>query len=376
MKRRDFLAACVAAGLSRADEVVRFADYESEFEIEAQSDHPRIRCFDWRGLRGPRVEAANFFVFHQTRTVENIESSDWRLDIGGFVSKPATLTYSELLRRPQVHLAAAIECSGNSAHPRLMNGLVSSAAWRGAALGPLLRDCGVLPAAREVVFFGMDSETERKWPARDRELKVPHARSLFVPDALDGGAVLATEMNGKPLSAEHGFPVRLVVPGWYGMTQIKWLRRIVVLDRRYEGRHMARNYHGIHQPPDSAAPATPLETSISRMRLKSVTALVTTREAGYRIYGAAWSGEAPVESVEVRIDDGPWRKAVIEPPGSRWEWLLWRIDWPDAAAGAHTIVSRAIDTAGGVQPTPEEWRRRFASSREDNSQWTRRIVLG
>jgi DMSO/TMAO reductase YedYZ molybdopterin-dependent catalytic subunit len=366
LPRRDFVAALLAAGVARGEDVVPFADYGPEFEVDAQSDSPRVRVFDWRKLGN----APDFFVFHQTKTVDRVNVDQWRLHIGGSVRKPLTVTYADLRRRPQMEVGAAIECSGNSGHPRLMNGLVSSARWRGPALAPLLQDCGVLPEAREVVFFGLDTESERKWAARDREFTVPHGRSLFVQDALESGALLALDMNGNPLAAEHGFPARLVVPGWYGMAQVKWLSRFLVLDRRYEGRHMARNYHSIRE-----TDGLPLETSISRMRLKSVAALVTRRNGAYRIHGAAWAGDPAVSKVEVRVDGGAWREAALEPPSSRWEWRLWSFDWRDAGAGKHTIVSRAVDAGGNIQPTPEEWRRHFASSREDNSQWPRPIVL-
>jgi DMSO/TMAO reductase YedYZ molybdopterin-dependent catalytic subunit len=366
--RRDFVAALLAAGIARAEDIVPFADYGSEFEVDAQSDNPRVRMFDWRRLRDG---APGFFVFHQTKTVDRVNLDGWQLHIGGSVGKPLALAYADLRRRPQIEVGAAIECSGNSGHPSLMNGLVGSARWRGPALAPLLRECGVLPEAREVVFFGLDTESERKWPARDREFTVPHGRSLFVQDALETNALLALDMNGRPLAAEHGFPARLVVPGWYGMTQVKWLSRIVVLDRRYEGRHMARNYHSI-----SETDGLPLETSISRMRLKSVVALVTRGNGSYRVHGAVWSGTEAVSKVEVRIGGGAWREAALEAPSSRWEWRLWSFDWLDAGAGEHTIVSRAVGTRGSIQPSSEEWRRQFASSREDNSQWPRRVVLG
>lgn len=356
----------------RADEAIDFADYTAEFQVETRDANPRVRCFDWRRLQGARTDAREFFLFHQTKTVERVDIDSWRLHISGCVRKPLTLTFADLLRRQSTQEEVTIECSGNSGHPGLMNGLVSSAVWRGPALGPLLRDCGVLPQAREVVFFGMDGEREKKWAAREQEMYMPHGRSLFAQDALDGNALVAIQMNGRPLLPEHGFPARLIVPGWYGMTQVKWLNRIVVLDRRYEGRHMARNYHSIHAP---EGPAIRMETSITRMRLKSVVARVTRLDGAYRIHGAAWPGEDKLRKVQVRIDDEDWRDAELDLSSSRFAWSLWSIAWPTPAPGSHRIVSRAIDSRGQVQPEPDEWRRRFSSSREDNSQWTRTVVL-
>jgi DMSO/TMAO reductase YedYZ molybdopterin-dependent catalytic subunit len=174
-------------------------------------------------------------------------------------------------------------------------------------------------------------------------------------------------LNGRPLAPEHGYPLRLIVPGWYGMTQIKWLNRIVVLDRRYEGRHMARNYHSVRVTDDLV-----LETSISRNRLKSVVARVEANvRGGYEVYGAAWGGSKPIEKVEVGIDGSAVREAAFIRRSSPEAWSLWKLDWPDAAPGAHTLFSRAIDGAGRAQPNRSE----FVSAREDNTQWTRRVLI-
>lgn len=365
VRRRDLITGFAVAQLAHGASA-QFADYTSDFEVDAQDAEPRVRCFDLRRLVSSRTPADEFFLFHQTKTVSAVDVGTWRLTVTGAVARPITLTYADLLRRPSLEIEATIECSGNSGHSRLMNGLVSNAAWRGPALAPLLRECGVLPEAREVVFFGMDGESERKWAAREQEMYSPHGRSLFVQDALDGNILLATQMNGAPLPPDSGFPVRLVVPGWYGMTQVKWLNRILVLDRRYEGRHMARNYHSIHRG---------LETSIARARLKSVLARIETFDSTVRLHGAAWSGEEPVTGVDVRIDDGPWRPARLQSADSRWAWRLWSLDWAHPPRRSHRIVCRAQDSRGRVQPDPEEWRGDFRSSREDNSQWTRTVVI-
>jgi DMSO/TMAO reductase YedYZ molybdopterin-dependent catalytic subunit len=249
-----------------------------------------------------------------------------------------------------------------------MNGLVSNGVWTGPLLAPLLRDCGVLPEAREVVFFGADTERERKWPAGDREYSAPHGRSIFVQDALAEGPILATQLNGKPLPPDHGYPLRLVMPGWYGMTQVKWLNRILVLDRRYEGRHMARNYHSIHTGGDGLV----LETSISRNRLKSVVARVEGTALRCRISGGAWGGASGIDRVELQIDQQPWRRAPIYRKGDPHAWSLWEFEWTGAAPGKHTVTSRAVDAQGLVQPE----RSMFVSAREDNAQWTRTFAVG
>lgn len=368
------------------EELVPFNDYGPQFAIDAQADNPRIRCFDLRRLTSWTTPSGDFFEFHQTQTVR-ADSGGWRLRIGGLVRRPAEFSLQDLLNLAgRRDLAVTIECSGNSGDPRLMNGLVSNAVWTGVSLAAILKECGVEPEAREVVFLGMDSEQEKKWEAGNATYLSPHGRSLYVQDAQSPENLLAFGMNGKPLPPEHGFPLRLVMPGWYGMAQVKWLTRIEVIDRRYEGRHMARNYQSLRavKAPDGTLW---LDTSISRNNLKSVIARVTRRRAGarfeYQVAGAAWGGPAKIESVEVQVDAEPWRPARIDQTNAQTNaqanagsaWSLWSLDWSPAAPGPHVLVSRAVNARGEIQPTRAELRNRVISNREDNSQWPRSVVI-
>lgn len=376
--RRGFLAAgagfpLAALALPPDEELVPFNDYGPEFQVEAQADHPRVKCFDLRRLTTLVTPADEFFAFHQTETVR-AEAAGWRLRVGGLVKRPVELTLADLQHRPGRDVAAAIECSGNSGDARLMNGLVSNGVWTGVSLAALLNECGVLPEAREVVFLGMDAEEEPKFEAGNAPYLSPHGRSLFVQDALSPGPLLAFAMNGRPLPPEHGFPLRLVMPGWYGMAQVKWLTRIQVIDRRYEGRQMARNYQSLHAV-ESPQGAIWLDTSISRNNLKSVIARVTRRGSQYRIAGAAWGGEARIESVAVQVDGGPWQPAAIDQRSGDAAWVLWSAPWNQPSPGLHILVSRATNARGDVQPTREELRRQLASNREDNSQWARTLII-
>ena len=227
-----------------------------------------------------------------------------RLEISGSVARPRTLTFADLAGYSAKEVPATIECSGNSKQPQLMNGLVSNGMWTGPQLGPLLRDCGVLAEAREVVFFGADLESERKWPAADRTFDVPHGRSIFIQDALNSGAILALQLNGRALPVEHGFPLRLVLPGWYGMAQVKWLSR-----DRGSRRQVRRPQHGTQLPFDThSARQSRTGNFDGRNRLKSVVANVTGAALSS---GAAWGGPNPIERVEVRIDNQPWREAAF-----------------------------------------------------------------
>lgn len=367
LTRREVLGSLVLPPVIRAADFVRFGDYGPDFRLDVQKTGPRVKLFDLRNLGSWTTPAEEFFTFHQTQpAVMNLD--DWKLEITGAVAKPRILTYSELAGFPARRVPATIECAGNTKHQRIMNGLVSNAVWTGVELAPLLQSCGVLPEAREVVFFGSDVERERKWPVGDRELAADHGRSIFIQDALEGGAILAMQMNSALLPLEHGYPVRLIFPGWYGVAQVKWLRRIVVLDRRYEGRHMARNYHSIRNGVDGLV----METSIGRNRLKSVIARVERIGRVCRLSGAAWGGSAAVDRVEIRVNGESWRPAVITRKGGPHGWSLWNFDWNNPVSGTHSVVSRAIDTSGAIQPEGST----FLSSREEDSQWRRTIVIG
>jgi DMSO/TMAO reductase YedYZ molybdopterin-dependent catalytic subunit len=259
-----------------------------------------------------------------------------------------------------------------------MNGLVSTAVWSGVGLADVLKECSVLPEAREAVFLGMDVEEDKKWEAGNASYLSPHGWSLYMQDALAPDNLLAFAINGAPLPPEHGFPLRLVMPGWYGMSQIKWLTRIEVVDRPYEGRHMARNYQSLRAV-KSPEGALWLDSSISRNNLKSVIARVTRRAIGerleYKIAGAAWGGQARIAAVEMQIDGGAWARVSIDQRAGDAAWVLWSAPWREPAAGEHVLISRAINARGDIQPTRDEMRAKLVSNREDSSQWPRTIII-
>jgi DMSO/TMAO reductase YedYZ molybdopterin-dependent catalytic subunit len=362
-------AALWAAAANETD--VPFDD-ERDFVAEAQPANPRVRNFDWRRSGSPRVAASDFFVFHQTTTPE-IDLGKWRLHVGGLLSRPRMFGMAELLASgfTPLDFDVTFECAGNMPRKDSLNGQVGNARWSGISLSDVLRSCGLRSEAREVVFFGADEARDATGATAG-----PHGRSVFVQDTVRDDAILATHMNGELLTPDHGFPLRLILPGWYGMAQIKWLMRIEVLDRRYEGLHMSRNYHTLHALPEAVSGPLFLPTSITRMRLKSVVARVTRHPVeGYRILGAAWGGSRPIEKIEVRVDDAPWQTAsIVERRGSH-GWVLWSHPWKNAGAGDHTLTSRAIDADGNTQPTVAEWSRQIRTAREHNAQWQRRLKL-
>ncbi len=164
---------------------------------------------------------------------------------------------------------------------------------------------------------------------------------MSLADAMNPNNLLCYEMNGAPLPHANGFPLRLIAPGWYGIANVKWLKRIEVRDTRFMGRFMARDYVTIREEEQDGT-AVWTETSVGRSLLKSAPAKVTQNEGRYRIIGAAWG--APVDQVEVQIDGGPWRPADIDgSEEAEFAWKIWSLDWEDAAPGEHSITSRAID---------------------------------
>jgi DMSO/TMAO reductase YedYZ molybdopterin-dependent catalytic subunit len=200
------------------------------------------------------------------------------------------------------------------------------------------------------------------------------ARSMSVEDARNPNYILAYEMNGEPLPEKNGFPLRLIVPGWYGVANVKWLQRIELSDRRLQSQFMARDYVTVREVEQDGETVW-TETGVRHMRLKSAPARVTKAEDAYRITGAAWG--APIAKVEVQIDDGPWQGATLDTSEqAEFAWTIWSYDWPNPSPGEHTVTSRATDTAGHVQPSMEDpliaGKTTFY---ESNGQITRRVMI-
>jgi DMSO/TMAO reductase YedYZ molybdopterin-dependent catalytic subunit len=291
-----------------------------------------------------------------------VDAGSWTLEVGGLVERPLTLTLDDLRVRPAVELAVTMECAGNgrakldprpsTSQPWLVEA-VGTARWRGIPLRTLLDEAGVGDGAVEVLFTGLDRGLEGG-------VEQPYQRALTLAEARRDEVLLACDMNGAPLPPQHGFPLRLVVPGWYGMTSVKWLARIDLVDQPFDGYQQAHAYR-LRQTEDE--PGEPL----SRMAPRSL--LVPpgvpdffTRErelpAGpVLVEGRAWSGRAEIEGVDVSVDDGEtWHAAELDADElqSPWAWRRWIFSW-DASPGRHLIGSRARDTAGNVQPLEQPW---------------------
>src|SRR5438034_6320 len=228
--------------------------------------------------------------------VPAIDEKSWRLEIAGLVAKPLTLTLAELKALPRQEVTSTIECAGNNGLPFLTSA-VGNARWAGASLAEILKSVQVKPGTSEVVFFGADQGEEvlRKGTPLELKFNGNFARSMSLADAMNSANLVCYEMNGAALPAQNGFPARLIVPGWFGVANVKWLRRIELRDTRFEGRFMGRDYVTVREERRDGETLV-VEKSVGRVLLKSAPIRVTQRDGLYRISGMAW-GAAPVASV-------------------------------------------------------------------------------
>ncbi len=349
---------------SDAEELIPFLD--------AQPIDPKKPMLKWDELTEWVTPTDHFFDVSHYGTAK-VAADDWKLRIDGLVANPVALSLDELKARPRKEVTATLECSGNGAAASFM-GAIGNARWAGTPLAPLLKEAGPMADAVQVVFWGADTGKEKVH--KDMEFEANFARSLSMPEALRDDILLAYEMNGQPLSAGHGFPLRLIVPGWYGIAWVKWLARIEMVDRPFQNRFMARDYVTLRGE-ERDGRIVYKETSVGPMNVKSLVARVTRRPDGLvRVMGAAWTN-GTIKRVEVKVDDGDWVPARlddrhIEP----FCWQFWSFDWKDAKPGEHTVVSRAIDEKGRVQPAADDPAIKLKKTYwEANAQYPRRVKL-
>lgn len=386
--RRDVLrmgGASVAAGLALfADPSFAFPAQGDQEELVPFLDTPRTppNRLDWETLEEWLTPADQVFNV-QHYGIPEFDTENYQLEIAGLVDKPRTLTLEELKSLPQQEQLMTLECSGNGASAGFMNAIYNSR-WKGTPLKPLLEQAGIQQGATEVVFFGHDTkeETLREGTSRELKVEVPFGRSLSLDDALALPLLLAYERNGEPIEHRNGAPVRLIVPGWYGIANVKWLRRIEVRDRRYMGRYMARDYVTVRGERQDGEVVF-VESSVGPMNLKSIIARVTQLpatdgKASLKAYGAVWHNDSRrIKGVEVQLDDGEWQPATLaEEPRAQHSWIFFHIDLGKVPAGKHTLVSRAIDDEGNIQPSAEDDEIALKKTYwEAYQQWPRQIEL-
>jgi sulfane dehydrogenase subunit SoxC len=294
--------------------------------------------------------------------IPDLDRSRWRLRVDGAVRRPVELRLDDLRRRPRVSATVTLECAGNGRallEPRpisqpWLTDAVGTAAWTGAALAPLLAEAGVAAGAVEVAFTGADHGIERG-------VEQDYARALPLAEAMRPDTLLAYEMNGMPLPPQHGWPLRLVVPGWYGMAQVKWLTRITVLDAPFTGFQNAQAYRLKQEAEDPGEPVTRIMPRALMIPPGYPDFMSRTRfvPAGrHLVHGRAWSGWAPVSRVEVSADGGlSWQDAALGPAAGPHAWRGWQWTWDAAEPGECDLIARASDESGRVQPTVAPWNR-------------------
>lgn len=336
--------------------------------------------------RGPALPGATHFL--DTRQIDSFYSdnqdfyvvqhygqptldvTNYKLSITGLVDNPREYTLADLRAKGMFQIDAGFECGGNRPD-NLYQGLIGNAQWRGVRLRDILQEAGIQPEGKEIVFFGGDQGTEN---IRETDVEQSFARSLPLEDALREENMLALEMNGEPLPQFHGRPLRLLVPGFYGVANVKWLTQIHVQDRRYMGRFMGRDYVTLKKEMIGNQERW-VENSVTRIQLKSSVVRVTKLGAQHKITGFALNDGTPLRSVEVKIDNGPWQEATIDPQSSKYSWKLFSLMWDNAAPGEHTIVSRVTDINGHVQPTAEQMPEKI-SRWENYQQFPRTVRIG
>ena len=354
--------------LAQGEELVKFTDYPEGWTTDRG---PERRRYDIRRIDGPITPTEEFFTT-QHHGHPQIDGASFRLKVSGLVDRPKELSLDELRGFGETDLVAGFECSGNRASG--MQGSVSNARWTGVPVRDILNHVGVKDSAREVVFFGADSGTEEvEFRGRKYEVDQQYGRSISIERAMSPEPFVATGMNGGPLTVHQGFPLRIIMPGWYGAPNLKWLANIHVQRDPYLGKYQARWYRTLRGQMIGGEMKW-VEAAITHMRVKSVVARVSRKGDTVKVLGFVLNDGTPIRSVEVKIDDGVWQKASIDSGQSKYAWKLFTYEWKGASPGEHTIVSRATDVNGNVQPTREELRIK-KTRLEDNSQHPRTVMI-
>ena len=306
-----------------------------------------------------------------------VDPHNWALTIGGHVRHALRLNLEELRARPSTTIAVTLECAGNGrarlsprplSQPWLVEA-VGTAEWTGTSLRALLDEAEPLGNTGDVVFTGLDRGIQGG-------IEQQYERSLPVAECHRDEILIAYAMNGQPLPPQHGFPVRLVVPGWYGMAHVKWLRAITVLDDSFAGYQQAAAYHFRLSDDEPGVPVTRIlpralmvppgiPDFMSRVRFLGLAQHILT--------GRAWSGCASITKVEVSVDGGlTWTEATLGDSVSPYSWRSWSYVWDATNPGEYELCVRATDGAGNVQPATQNWNREGV---QNNSVQRVRVVV-
>ena len=354
--------------LAQGETVVPFTDLPENVRWETPPDR---RLLDVRTIDGPFTPKDKFATTQHYGHPE-VDPATFKLKVSGLVDRPKSISLDELKKMGSTDLVAGFECSGNRGP---LQGLCGNGRWTGVPLKTVLDAAGVKAATREFVFFGAD-HGEEEVECRTQKYKVDYqfGRSLNREQALSGRPFLAWALNGEPLTRHQGSPLRLIVPGWYGVSNVKWLAQIHLQEETYLGKYQARWYRTFRGEMIDGEMRWN-ETAISHMQLKSFVARVTRNGSAHKVTGVVLNDGTPIKSVEVKVDEGPWQAATMDPSTKeKYGWKLFTYTWNGATPGAHTIVSRVTDVTGKVQPTEQELESK-KSFLEQNSQAPRKVMI-
>jgi DMSO/TMAO reductase YedYZ molybdopterin-dependent catalytic subunit len=354
--------------LAQSEALVPFTDMPDNVVLVTGPDR---RIIDIRKIDGPFTPKDQFFTT-QHYGHPQVDPGTFRLKVSGLVERPQSLSLDELRKLGSAELIAGFECSGNRGPAQ---GLCGNGRWTGVALKTVLDRAGVKAGAREFVFFGADrGQEEVEFRTSKYTVEQQYGRSLPRDKAMTAEPFLAYALNGDPLTVHQGAPLRLIVPGWYGAPNVKWLSEIHLQEDQYLGKFQARWYRTLKGEMIDGEMKW-VETAITRMQLKSFIARVTSDGGTHKISGVVLNDGTPIKSVEVRVDEGPWQAATMDPSTtSKYGWKLFNYTWSGASKGPHTLVSRVTDVTGKVQPTAEDLQNK-KTFLEDNSQFPRKVVI-
>jgi len=354
--------------LAQGEDAVPFTDLPPNINLTPTADR---RIIDIRKIDGPFTPKNQFFTT-QHYGHPDIDPEAFRLKVSGLVDRPISLSLAELRKMRSTELVFGFECSGNR---RPLQGLSSNGRWTGVPLRTVLDQAGVKATAREFVFFGADhGEEEVDFRGTITKVDQQFGRSLSRDKALSPEPLLAYALNGEPLTKHQGFPLRLLVPGWYGVANVKFLSEIHVQEDQYLGKFQARWYRTLRGEMVNGEMKWK-ETAVTHLQLKSFIARVSRDGSRHNVFGVVLNDGTPLRSVEVSVDAGPWQLATLDPSTKeKYSWKLFNYAWNGATPGEHTLVSRVTDVTGKVQPTTEELVNK-KTPLEDNSQFPRKVMI-
>jgi DMSO/TMAO reductase YedYZ molybdopterin-dependent catalytic subunit len=330
--RRSFLSRLALAALPRG---LAFQAPHTQ-----QSVDMGIQGSEFSSLQGPITANSAFFTRNHFNAPV-LSSSAWKLRVTGMVRTPLEVAYPELVRQPSTSLTATVECAGNP----VGGAGVGTATWTGIGLRELLERAGLQPGVKWIRLVGADQGSVEE----PFGLSIPYSRSIPLDKALKPETILAYQMNSLPLPTAHGYPLRAIVTGWYGMDSVKWLQGIEALDHEDQGYFMTQRYVATRLLAVGSE-----RRPLTQMRVKSQIARPRAGEilplAPYTIRGAAWAGEKKIAGVEVSADGGKsWKQATLEAAPQPYAWVLWSFEWAPQSPGTYTLIVRAADDEGTTQ---------------------------